>query len=610
MALAAIARGRPDLLISDVMMPGMDGFGLLRAVRANGETADLPVILLSARAGEEARIEALQAGADDYVVKPFSARELLVRVASRVEIGRLRSQAEGERRRWRALLHQAPAAIAVLRGPDHVFELVNPEYLRATGRDAADLIGKPIREALPEIAGQGFIEPLDHVYRTGEVAVGSERLVRLRLGEEGLTDRYFNLVYQRSHGATGEVEGVLLHAVDVTEQVEARRRIEESEKRLSAIFKQASVGIAQTDLTGRVVLANQRYCEIVGRSPGELAECRTMDITHPGDRERTQELFDRAVRLDEAFEIEKRYLRPNGEIVWVHKSLTAVRDERGEPIYFLNVVQDITDRQQAEEAIRQRQKLESTGVLAGGVAHDFNNLLTGVLGHASLALETLPPSDPNAEHLQEIVRAAERAANLTRQMLAYAGKGSFVLERLDLSAHAREIGALIHAAIPKQVSVEMALAQDLPAIEADPGQVQQIVMNLVINAAEAIGEDRSGRVRVVTRCETLSPATRAQFLPDRPKPGVYVVLEVEDNGAGMSEDVRAKVFDPFFSTKFTGRGLGLSAVLGIARSSGGAVTVESAPGRGSIFRVYFPALERPARPPGVPARPGRRRAGA
>ena len=589
-AQAAIARSRPDLLIADVMMPGLDGFALLRSLRSNDETAAIPVMLLSARAGEEARIEALQAGTDDYVVKPFSARELLVRVASRVEIGRLRFQAEAERRRWRALLHQAPVAIAVLRGPDYVFELVNPEYLRATGRDAADLIGKPIREALPEIEGQGFIELLDRVYRTGEVAVGSESLVRLRLGEEGLTDRYFNFVYQRSHNAAGELDGIFVHAVDVTEQVEARRQTEESEKRLSAIFNQASVGIAQTDLTGRVVLANQRYCQLVGRSAEELADCRTVELTHPDDRERTQELYDRAVRLDEAFQIEKRYLRPNGEIVWVHKSLTAVRDEEGKPKYFLNVVQDITARKQAEEAIRQKQKLESTGVLAGGVAHDFNNLLTGVLGNASLVLDTLRPSDPNAARLQEIVQAAERAAHLTRQMLAYAGKGSFVLERMDLSAHVREIGTLVNAAIPKQVTVEMRLSTDLPAIEADPGQVQQIIMNLVINAAEAIGEDRSGNVRVVTRRETLSPATKAQFLPDCPQPGAYVVLEVEDDGAGMTEDVRAQIFDPFFSTKFTGRGLGLSAVLGIARSSGGAVTVESVPGQGSTFRVYFPAL--------------------
>ena len=718
-ALAAVGRGRPDLLISDVMMPGLDGFGLLHALRSRDETSDIPVMLLSARAGEEARIEGLQAGADDYVVKPFGSRELLVRVASRVEVGRLRSQAEAERRRWRALLLQAPAAIAVLRGPDHVFELVNPEFLRATRRNAADLIARPVREAMPELAGQGLFEQLDQVYGTGEALVGSERLVKLQLGEH-LADRYFNFVCQRLHNTSGEVEGVFVHAVDVTEQVEVRHRIEESEKRLSAIFTQASVGIAQTDLTGRFVLANKRYCDLVGRSLEELAGCRTVDITHPDDRERTQQLYDRAVLLEEGFEIEKRYLRPGGEIVWVHKSLNAVRDERGKPRYFLNVVQDVTARKQAEEAlreseqqfrtladsipqlawmadsggsvfwynrrwyeytgtnleqvsgwgwqsvhdpevlprvlerwreslqtgipfemefplrgadgkfrrfltrmipvrdsygsvtgwfgtntdiedqkraeeaIRQKQKLESTGVLAGGVAHDFNNLLTGILGNASLVLDALPPSDPNTEELSEIVQAAERAAHLTRQMLAYAGKGSFVLEHLDLSAQVREIGALLHAAIPKQVAVEMALTPGLPAIEADRGQVQQVVMNLVINAAEAIGEDRGGRVRVATRSEILSPGTKAHFLPDRPEPGLYVVLEVEDDGAGMTEEVLLKIFDPFFSTKFTGRGLGLSAVLGIVRSSGGALSVETEPWRGSTFRVYFPAATRSA----------------
>ncbi len=717
-ALKAIDRSRPDLLIADVMMPELDGFGLLRSLRSNEGTAAIPVMLLSARAGEEARIEGLRAGADDYVVKPFSAREFLVRVASRLEIGRLRSQADAERLRWRALLHLAPAAIAVLRGPDHVFEFVNPEYLRATGRHAPDLIGKRIREALPELAGQGLFELLDDVYRTGEVAVGSERLVRLGLGQDHLEDRYFTFVYQRFHNAAGEVEGIFVHAVDVTEQVRARQRIEENEKRLSAIFNQASVGIAQTDLSGRLVLANQHYCDLVGRSWEELVGCRTVEVTHPDDRERTRELSELAMRRDQAFETEKRYIRPNGEIVWVHKSLTAVCDEQGHARYFLNVVQDITarkhaeealreserqlrtladsipqlawiadaegsifwhnrrwyeytgtsledargwgwrlahdpamlphvlerwnkslrsgalfemefplrradgvfrrfltrvipvrdsagrvtgwfgtntdieDQKRAEEAIRQKQRLESTGVLAGGVAHDFNNLLTGVLGNASLVLETLPDSHPNAAFLREIVRAAERAADLTRQMLAYAGKGSFILERLDLSAQVREIGRLLEAVIPKEVAVEMALATDLPAVEADPGQVQQIAINLVINATEAIGEDRRGNVRVATRCQTLSAETAGQFFPERPGPGMYVVLEVRDDGPGMSEDVRAKIFDPFFSTKFTGRGLGLSAVLGIVRSRGGAVTVESAPGQGSTFRVYLPAVER------------------
>jgi len=253
---------------------------------------------------------------------------------------------------------------------------------------------------------------------------------------------------------------------------------------------------------------------------------------------------------------------------------------------------DIEDQKRAEEAIRQKQKLESIGVLAGGVAHDFNNLLTGVLGNASLMLERLPPSDPTRVFLREISQAAERAAHLTRQMLAYAGKGSFAVERLDLSTHVREISALIHAAIPRQVPIEMALTPDLPAIEADAGQVQQIVMNLVINAAEAIGEGRSGRVRVSTRCENISPGSKARFMPERPEPGLYVVLEVEDNGVGMTEDTRAKIFDPFFTTKFAGRGLGLSAVLGIVRSSRGAITVESVPGQGSRINVYFPAIAR------------------
>jgi signal transduction histidine kinase len=270
-------------------------------------------------------------------------------------------------------------------------------------------------------------------------------------------------------------------------------------------------------------------------------------------------------------------------------------------------MRDITDRRRFERHLQHTQKLESLGLLAGGIAHDFNNLLTGIMGNASLGLTELPDSAPIRRNLREIVSASERAADLTRQLLAYAGKGRFVLERIDLSQLVREIEPLIRTSIPKMVDIQLDLGAGLPSVEADPGQIQQLVMNLIINGAEAIGEANPGAVVIRTETRDLdAEEIRREFPNDPLSPGSYVGLEVRDTGSGMDEATRNKIFDPFFTTKFQGRGLGLAAVSGIVRAQKGAIRVYSSPGRGSSFQVLFPAVAaKPAkRGPRKPAAPG------
>jgi PAS domain S-box-containing protein len=287
-----------------------------------------------------------------------------------------------------------------------------------------------------------------------------------------------------------------------------------------------------------------------------------------------------------------------GELVQTHKngskmrvsSRWAIRRRGNEVPGILEITTDVTERSRIEEQLRHTQKLESLGVLAGGVAHDFNNLLTGILGNSSLALDNVGPNHPNRALLEEVMRAAERAADLTRQLLAYAGKGRFVMRTLDLSDLVREISGLVQTSLPKQAQLRLQLSEDLPGIDADPGQLQQIVMNLVINGAEAIGSE-GGSVLVRTGMQEvdshyISTMSNAGELL---KPGRYVVLEVHDTGSGMDEATLAKIFDPFFTTKFAGRGLGLSAVSGIVRAHHGAMKVYSKPGQGTTFKVLFRA---------------------
>jgi signal transduction histidine kinase len=245
------------------------------------------------------------------------------------------------------------------------------------------------------------------------------------------------------------------------------------------------------------------------------------------------------------------------------------------------------ERRNLEEQLRHAQKLESLGLLAGGVAHDFNNLLTGILGNASLVLEIVNPDPDIKSMLQDIIRASERAADLTRQLLAYAGKGKFVIEPVNVSSLVRDISELLRA-VPRTVEISLHLHPDLPPIEGDASQIQQLAMNLILNAVEATGE-RPGVVRVTTSLRQVRPGDRvAHFRPDPPQPGTYISIEVMDDGCGMSEIIKTQIFDPFFTTKFTGRGLGLAAALGIVRGHKGCIGVESAEGSGSSFTVLFP----------------------
>ena len=272
------------------------------------------------------------------------------------------------------------------------------------------------------------------------------------------------------------------------------------------------------------------------------------------------------------------------------------REEDGKVAGVMTLAVDVTEQvkmreamQASEERLRETARLESLGVLAGGIAHDFNNLLVGIIGNASMALDTLTPSHAIYGMIGDVLRAGERAATLTRQMLAYAGKGSFVIESLDLSALVEEMLPLIYSSVPKSVVLTTRFDRKLPPVEADASQLHQVFMNLVINAAEACG-DRPGQVDVVTSLQPVDDHyARLTFGAQELKPGTYVSLEVSDNGSGMDETTKAKIFDPFFTTKFTGRGLGLSAVLGIIRAHEGAIKVYSEPGKGSTFRVLLPA---------------------
>jgi len=265
--------------------------------------------------------------------------------------------------------------------------------------------------------------------------------------------------------------------------------------------------------------------------------------------------------------------------------------EAGEVRYHVCIDDDVSKERQVAEKMEHTQRLESLGVLAGGIAHDFNNILTTIMGNAALGRMKMKASDPAMAHLASIEEASQHAADLCKQMLAYSGKGRFVVKHLNLSDMVEEITKLLDVSIAKNVVLKFHLAENLPAVEADAAQLQQIIINLVINASDAIGE-KSGVISLSTGMMQADEAyLQGAYAAENIQPGRFVFLEVADTGCGMDEEIQKKVFDPFFSTKFTGRGLGMSAVLGIVQGHHGAIKVYSEPGQGTNFKILLPASQ-------------------
>jgi len=365
----------------------------------------------------------------------------------------------------------------------------------------------------------------------------------------------------------------------------------EAQTQLRITFDYAPVGICRLGAGGVLLDVNSQFCQIAGYSAHQLQRRAYSDILHNEDVPQSVELFRQLWNTGRAtYRREERYVCGDGSTIWADVTVSAVRDASGSPLYAIGVAQDITARKTAEEQLRQAQKIESIGALAGGIAHDFNNLLTGILGNATLALETMPRGGTTGRMLQEVITAASRAAQLTAQLLAYAGKGTFVVSDLDISAVVRRSLELIRPSLGSNIELRLALDEDLPPFRADPALVQQLVTNLVINSMEAIGGEAPGEISIST--------ARVQFSANHPPPpasvgqlapGDYLELRVQDTGMGIEAAQVRKIFDPFFTTKFTGRGLGLAAVSGIVRSHHGGIVVLTVPGQGSVFSVYLPA---------------------
>ena len=392
-------------------------------------------------------------------------------------------------------------------------------------------------------------------------------------------------------------------ACDIVLRKESETARQQSEERYRSLVENIPLGIAMMDTDCRIVMVNSTQARWFGHPPAWFVGRFCYQAFEKLDQVCSHCPGMVSLASGETCFKDTEGVKDDGSRISARLRSVPLYGPDGQATGFIEVIEDITEQKRIEEEHRRiekqmlhAQKLESLGVLAGGIAHDFNNILMSIMGNADLALMRINQESPAVENLQQIEKASARAADLAKQMLAYSGKGKFVVESIDLNRLLEEMLHMLEISISKRAALRLDLARPLPAVEADATQIRQIVMNLVINASEALG-DQNGVIAISTGCLACDrDYLQDVWLTDTIGEGLYVYLEIADTGCGMDKETLAKIFDPFFTTKFSGRGLGMAAVLGIVKGHNGAIKVYSEPGRGSSFKILLPAGDRPADP--------------
>ena len=492
-----------------------------------------------------------------------------------------------ERTRLAELLERAPALICTFRGPKHVYEMANEECRRFLGRD--DVIGLYVADVMPELAEQGLVANLDRVLATGEPFMAAALPVQCRMGAgKQLEQRYFNVTIQPIEEFDGIRSGTFVYAVDVTKLVTAAQaqeclaeELRTSQERHELVLTATRELIYDWDIASDSVFYSDALYTAFRHRRGDVGPGYAWWVKqlHPDEREAVTASLRAAVERGDAFwSNEYRFRR--GDDMWatVLDRGHIIRSADGAPVRVIGSRADVTERRQLEMRLRESQKMEAIGRLAGGVAHDFNNLLTAILGYADLALGDASASRTVREEIEEIRKAAQRAAQLTKQLLAFGRRQIRRPTRVDVDAVVRDTDRLLTQLVGEHIQLTVHAGARGALVHMDPSELDQILVNLAVNARDAMTQ--GGTVTIET--------SRSHLATDRGQ-GEFVLLTVSDTGAGIDEETMPHIFEPFFTTKGeSGNGLGLSTVYGIVEQNGGRIEVDSTVGVGTRFAVYLP----------------------
>ncbi|MDP8239509.1 MAG: response regulator [Candidatus Hatepunaea meridiana] len=583
---------QPDLILMDIKLEGkMDGIHAAKQLR---KSHDIPIVYLTAYADDDTLKRAKLTEPAGYLLKPYEERDL----STIIEIALYKHSMESKLRkseRWLSTTLKSIGDAVLAADIKGNVVYVNPAAEALTGWKHNDIIGKSLEDIL-------VIENLDDNETIQEIA---DRVLR-----EEVTNRFTEKTFLINRSGEkvpiadccapinddeGNIVGTVFILQDITRQEDVEREMQDLLERYQSLCNNLTIGLYRTTQDGKIILANPAMVKMLGYDTFEDLSERNLedDLYELGyERKKYEEMLE---ENGEIRDFETTLKRKDGEIIYVRENAKAIKDRNGKVLYYEGTLEDITEnvrlkleREKIDAKIKQIEKLESLSVLAGGIAHDFNNSLQAILGNTGLAMMNMSSVSPEYERLKQVEKSTFRAAELTKQMLAYSGKGMFVVSAIDLSQLITEISQFLKDTVSNNIDLKLNLQSNLPFMEGDSSQIRQVITQLVENASEAI-EEKSGVITVSTGVmECNSKYLSSTYLDDDLKDGTYTYVEITDNGCGMNTEILSRVFDPFYSTKFVGRSLGLAAVLGIIRGHNGAVGVSSEPDIGTTFKVLFP----------------------
>jgi PAS domain S-box-containing protein len=597
-AFAQAVEFHPDLIVSDIMMPKLDGFGLLKKLRSTFVTRNTPIIFLSARAGEEAKVEGINAGADDYLVKPFSAKELFARVNNQIIISRTRLQSEKE---FFNLFLQSPAHIHVMRGPDHTMEFFHPLGRKFIGRD---ITGMKIREALPEVQGQGYFEMLDQVYFEGKDFFLPETKATFPNENGEPEDYYFNITYLPWKGVDGKIQGVLQFTFDVTEQAKARKKIEEAEYRLQTAVDLAELGTWHIDLKTNFITYSERTAAWWGLSADGDTIDAIIQCIHEDDRERVAKAVADAIANSGFYQADYRLLNAKtGQQRYILASGKVFRDDHNNPVRLSGIAKDITLERMAHaelerlvsertrelkvlnaELQRSNEDLRQFTYVA---SHDLQEPLRKIQTFCELAEARLANPEAAKIYLEKIENSAARMSTLIRDVLLYSQVQYSQIEKEEVDLNEVIDGVRNDFELLIQQRNATLESDRLPVIKGNKLQFQQLFQNLINNAIKFSENDPHIAIRYHS---DEADMTAGELGAKRAH-----IITVADNGIGFDQQHANQIFELFSRLHnrqdYAGTGIGLTLCKKIVENHNGTIKAYSEKGKGSRFEIILPVGE-------------------
>ncbi|WP_339133421.1 MAG: response regulator [Candidatus Electrothrix sp. GW3-4] len=587
-ALALLQETLPDIILLDVMMPELDGFETCRRIKADERLVDIPVIFMTALDTVEDKVTGFKAGGVDYITKPFQQTEVLVRINTHINLRKKAlklKETQGEllhqKNKLEALINSIPDPIYI-KDVENTYIGCNRAFEEIAGKKEQEIIGKEDSAVFfPEVAAS-FRAKDQEMLSFGD----AQRTEELIVDPQGKS-LFFDIRKTPYVGPEGNLLGLIGICRNINELKQAQQAAEEERERLSVTLQSIGDGVITTDVHGTTVFINRAAEQLTGWENAYAAGRPSGEIFRIFDGKTGEKNLGPVERVLQAgkrgaLSRDAVLIRRDGVKVSIADSGAPIRDRENQVIGVVIIFRDITQEKKMEQERVKIRKLESVGILAGGIAHDFNNLLSAILGNIELASSGVTGDSKISSLLANAQKATERATKLTYQLLTFSKGGEPIKEKTSLPDLVSEsANFVLHGSL---VSCEFSFADDLWMIHADSGQLSQVVQNIILNAKDAM--PNGGKIRV--KCSNVQDLASGLLL--RRHKGNYVRITIQDTGVGIPQDILESIFDPYFTTKKEGNGLGLAICHSIIKKHDGHITVHSEPQQGTIFSIYLPAL--------------------